>query len=253
MFGQTCTASGDSMRQFVNTRSADPKKWVVMDIECDAGCGVVPFKYRDKSFVNALQWAIGLELFLLVNDPWRLFLTTDHPNGGPFTSYPHLIRLLMDRSFREEQLAKLHPEVAANCALRSIARELSLDEIAILTRAAPARLLGLRERGQLGVGAVADIAVYREDADREAMFRTPQYVFKDGSLVARAGRVTATPTGGTHFVEPDYDPIIEKTLRRHWQAHGAIHFDNVAIGHDELCRCCNDGRLLPTACFEGGA
>ena len=61
MFGQTCTASGDSMRQFVNTRSADPKKWVVMDIECDAGCGVVPFKYRDKSFVNALQWAIGLE------------------------------------------------------------------------------------------------------------------------------------------------------------------------------------------------
>ncbi|MFG3590913.1 hypothetical protein [Bradyrhizobium sp. RDI18] len=34
----------------------------------------MPFKYRDKSFVNALQWAIGLELFLLVNDPWRLFL-----------------------------------------------------------------------------------------------------------------------------------------------------------------------------------
>ena len=101
MFGQTCTASGDSMRQFVNTRSADPKKWVVMDIECDAGCGVVPFKYRDKSFVNALQWAIGLELFLLVNDPWRLFLTTDHPNGGPFTWYPHLIRLLMDKEFRQ--------------------------------------------------------------------------------------------------------------------------------------------------------
>src|SRR4029079_4205651 len=65
MFGQTCTASGDTMRQFVNTRSADPKKWVVMDIECDAGCGVLPFKYRDKSYVNALQWAIGLELFLL--------------------------------------------------------------------------------------------------------------------------------------------------------------------------------------------
>ena len=94
MFGQTCTASGDSMRQFVNTRSADPKKWVVMDIECDAGCGVVPFKYRDKSFVNALQWAIGLELFLLVDDPWRIFLTTDHPNGGPFYWYPHMIRLL---------------------------------------------------------------------------------------------------------------------------------------------------------------
>src|SRR5262249_16357495 len=84
LFGQTVTASGDSMLQHRNARHAHPHKWVVMDIECDAGCGVVPFKYRDRDFVNALQWAIGLELFLLVGDPWRVFLTTDHPNGGPF-------------------------------------------------------------------------------------------------------------------------------------------------------------------------
>ena len=253
MFGQTVTASGDTMRQYAQSGLASPRKWIGADIEGMAGCGVVPFRYREQSFVNALQWVIGLEIFLLVRNPWQVVLTTDHPNGGPFTSYPHLIRLLMDRSFREEQLAKLHPDVAANCALRSITRELSLDEIAILTRAAPARLLGLSDRGQLGVGAAADIAVYREDADFEAMFRTPEYVFKDGALVARGGRVLATPVGATHFVEPGYDPIIEKTLRRHWQAHGAINFDNVVIGHDELCRCCNGGRLLPTACFEGAS
>ncbi|MGB3020654.1 MAG: formylmethanofuran dehydrogenase subunit A, partial [Methyloceanibacter sp.] len=47
MFGQTCTASGDSMRQYAISRSAHPKKPVVMDIECDAGCGVVPMRYRD--------------------------------------------------------------------------------------------------------------------------------------------------------------------------------------------------------------
>ncbi len=61
MFGQTCTASGDSMRQIAISRNASPKKSVVMDIECDAGCGVVPMHYRDKSFVNAMQWVIGLE------------------------------------------------------------------------------------------------------------------------------------------------------------------------------------------------
>jgi formylmethanofuran dehydrogenase subunit A len=201
--------------------------------------------------VNALQWVIGLEIFLLVTDPWRVVLTTDHPNGGPFTSYPHLIRLLMDRTFREEQLARLHPDVAANCALRSITRELTLREIAIMTRAAPARLLGLRDRGHLGVGAAADIAVYREQADREAMFSAPECVFKDGALVARGGRITAVPVGGTHFVEPEYDRGIEKTLRRHLAAHGSVDFDHIAIGHDELCRCCNGGRLLPAACFKG--
>lgn len=250
MFGQTVTASGDTMRQHAQSDLGNPRKWVGADIECIAGCGVVPFRYREQSYVNALQWAIGLEIFLLVNNPWQVVLTTDHPNGGPFTSYPHLIRLLMDRGFREQQLAKLHPEVAANCALRSITRELTLEEIAILTRAAPARLLGLTDRGHLAVGAAADIAVYREHADREAMFRTPEYVFKDGALVARAGRVMATPVGGVHFIEPGYDTAIEKTLRRHWDSHGAITFDHVAIGNDELCRCAGGGRLLPAACFE---
>jgi formylmethanofuran dehydrogenase subunit A len=250
MFGQTVTASGDTMRQHAQSGLASPRKWIGADIECEAGCGVVPFRYRDQNFVNALQWAIGLEIFLLVKDPWRVVLTTDHPNGGPFTSYPHLIRLLTDRSFRAEQLARLHPDVAANAALNSITRELSLYEIAIMTRAAPARLLGLTDRGHLGAGAAADIAVYREDANREAMFATPAFVFKDGALVARGGNITAVPTGGTHFVAPEFDRGIETMLRKHHATHGLVQFDQVAIGHDELCHCCNGGRLLPAACFE---
>ena len=253
MFGQTVTASGDTMRQHANAGLANPRKWIGSDIEGMAGCGVVPFRYREQSYVNALQWVIGLEMFLLVKNPWQVVLTTDHPNGGPFTSYPHLIRLLMDRSFRAEQLAKLHPEVASQCALRAITRELSLDEIAIMTRTGPARLLGLTDRGQLGLGAAADIAVYREQADFEAMFRQPEFVFKDGALVAQNGRITALPVGGTHFVEPGYDPAVEAVLRRRLPAHTDIGFDQLVIGHDELCRCCNGGRLLPTACFEGAA
>jgi formylmethanofuran dehydrogenase subunit A len=249
MFGQTVTASGDTMRQHANAEHAQPRKWIGADIECDAGCGVVPFRYREQSHVNALQWAIGLELFLLVEDPWRVVLTTDHPNGAPFTSYPHLIRLLMDKGFRDEQLAKLHPDVAANAALKSIRREYALREIAIVTRAAPARLLGLTDRGHLGTGAAADIAVYREDANAEAMFARPEYVFKDGTLVARAGRIVATPVGGTHFVEPEYDASIERTLQRYADRHASVNPRHAAIGRDELCRCCGGGRLLPAACF----
>ena len=245
IFGQTVTASGDTMRQHANADLGSPRKWIGADIECDAGCGIVPFRYREQSYVNALQWAIGLELFLLFDDPWRVVLTTDHPNGGPFTSYPHLIRLLMDKTFRDEQLAKLHPEVAASAHLREIRRELTLNEIAIMTRAGPARLLGLADRGQLGDGAAADIAVYREDADREAMFATPEYVFKDGELVARQGRIVATPVGGTHFIEPEFDPAIERDLAKYADEHLAVRFRHAAISRDELCSCANGGRLLP--------
>jgi formylmethanofuran dehydrogenase subunit A len=30
-----------------------------------------------------------------------------------------------------------------------------------------------------------------------------------------------------------------------------VNFDHLTISHDELCSCCNGGRLLPTECFEG--
>ncbi len=253
LFGQTVTASGDTMRQHANAGYASPRKWVGADIEANAGCGVLPFRYREQSYVNALQWSIGLELFLLVNDPWRIVLTTDHPNGAPFTSYPHLIRLLMDKPFRDEQLAGLNPEVAAQSALREIQRELTLSEIAIMTRAAPARLLGLADRGQLGVGAAADVAVYREQADAEAMFSSPLLVLKDGEPVVRQGRVIATPVGGVHFAQVEFDAAIEDRVARATHDHPlGVHRRYAVIGHDELCACCNRGRLLPSA-FEAQA
>ena len=237
MFGQTVTASGDTMAQHRNARHAHPGKWLCMDIECDAGCGVVPFRYRDSNFVNALQWAIGLELFLRVKDPWRVFLTTDHPNGAPFTSYPHLIRLLMDKGFRDEKLAQIHPEAAAHSQLASLDRQYSLYEIAIMTRAAPARSLGLADRGHLGIGGAADITVYRNDPDREKMFRTPEYVFKDGELVACDGRIVKVVRGATHVVRPDFDRGVEKRLRDYFERYHTIRFDNFPISPDELVEC----------------
>lgn len=239
LFGQTVTASGDSMRQHANARHAHPHKWVCMDIECDAGCGVVPFKYRDQNFVNALQWAIGLEIFLLIDNPWKVFLTTDHPNGAPFTSYPHLIRLLMDRSFRNEQLARLHPEAQKMTTLAGIEREYSLYEIAVMTRAGPAELIGLSDRGHLGAGAVADITVYTPRENKEEMFSRPDYVFKDGQLVVKDGQVVKVTWGTTHTVKPDYDPAIEKSLAEYFDRHLTMKLDNFVIRDEELSE---DGR-----------
>jgi len=234
MFGQTCTASGDSMRQFVNTRSADPKKWVVMDIECDAGCGVVPFKYRDQSYVNSLQWAIGLELFLLVDDPWRIFLTTDHPNGGPFYWYPHMIRLLMDKTFRKEMMGKINQDALKYSTLPSLDREYTMQEIAIMTRAGPARSLGLKDRGHLGAGACADITVYEEMADREAMFQTPELVFKNGELIVKNGKIVKVVNGATHVARPSYDKAIEKSLKRYFEDFHTMRMENFRLSDDEI-------------------
>ena len=48
----------------------------------------MPITYEDRNAVHALQWAIGLEWYLRVDDPWQVAMSTDHPNGGSFLAYP---------------------------------------------------------------------------------------------------------------------------------------------------------------------
>lgn len=239
LFGQTVTASGDNMMQHLNAKVANPKKSVIMDIECDAGCGVVPFKYRDQNYVNALQWAIGLEVFLSVDDPWRIFLTTDHPNGAPFTSYPHLIRLLMDKTFRNDAFDKLNLDAQAMSNLKSLEREYSLYEIATMTRSAPAKLIGLHDRGHLGVGAAADITVYTDQADKEAMFAKPDLVFKDGELVVKEGKVVKVVWGATHTAKPAFDLGVEKDIKQYFDRYHTMQMHNFKISDDQIAE---DGR-----------
>jgi len=201
----------------------------------DAGCGVVPHTYKEKHAVSALQWVVGLELFLLAADPWRMVLSTDHPNGGSFLAYPQLIRLLMDRTYRDSCLARVNQALLAGSAMADgIAREYTLDEIAIVTRAGPARLLGLTRKGHLGSGADADVTVYARDANVSTMFATPRYVVKGGTLVVEEGQLRRAPRGQRLHVRPGYDAAVETSLREFFDRHSTVAFRNYPVGdlHD---------------------
>ena len=45
-------------------------------------------------------------------------MSTDHPNGGSFLAYPQIIRLLMDRTYRQDVLKTCHPLVRERCHAR---------------------------------------------------------------------------------------------------------------------------------------
>ncbi len=229
MFGPAMTITADAPVEYLLYKSSG-RRWTNVDIELETGCGIVPLNYKDKAAVSALQWAIGLELFLLSTDPWRVVLSTDHPNGGSFLSYPALIQLLMDRSVREERLKSANPKLLAGSALMDgIAREYTLNEIAIITRAGPARLLGLRQKGHLGPGADADVTIYGRDRDIAKMFATPRYVVKDGRLIVEEGELRHAPTGRRLRVAPGFDDAVVSDVRRHFDAFSSISFANYPV------------------------
>jgi formylmethanofuran dehydrogenase subunit A len=228
VFGQATTMTSDAPLQYdIHQRTGN--KWFNEDIENESGGGIVPIRYSRHNAINAVMWRTGLELFLLIDNPWQVLLTTDHPNAGPFVCYPQVIKLLMDHDYRAMMFESVNPKGRKDALLPELDRQYSLYEIAVITRAGTARALGLKNKGHLGVGADADITIYANLEDKEEMFARPRYVVKDGVIVVADGRVVCDRPGRTLYVAPPYDPGTEAHIRAHFSKNYTISFDNYPI------------------------
>jgi formylmethanofuran dehydrogenase subunit A len=228
LFGDTVTITADGPWQHL-LHELTGRKWGNLDVENETGCGIVPYVYKEKNLVNAIQWAVGLELLLLIDDPWRVYLTTDHPNGAAFWRYPEIIQLLTNRDFRRDQLEQLTPKALKRIVLPELDREYTLSEIAIITSAGPARALGLTQKGHLGNGADADIAIFNDDNDRGRMFAYPRYVLKQGEVVVEEGEIRKSVNGKGLLVHPTFDEKIEEFIRPLFEQYYTMSFDNYPV------------------------
>jgi len=245
-FGTATTMTADAPFEFALYHMAR-WKWAGAEVEGEAAAGIVPFKYKKKSLVNAIQWCIGLEVALLVKDPWRVVLTTDHPNGAPFTRYPKIIGLLMSKKFREEAMQKLSKAALKRVALPAVDREYTLYEIAIVTRAGPAKLLGIEEfKGHLGVGADADVAIYdvdptqvdfSEDYQKVVQaFKRAAYTIKGGEIVVKDGEIVKEVYGDTLYLkfEREIEEDLLKQIEERFRKWYTVEFSNYFIEEREL-------------------
>jgi formylmethanofuran dehydrogenase subunit A len=235
LFGNSVTITADGPWQHLLYQLTG-RKWGNLDVENETGCGIVPYSYKGSNLVNAVQWAVGLELLLLIDDPWRIFLTTDHPNGACFWRYPEIIQMLMNADFRKERVQKLPPKALERIVLADLDREYSLTEIAIITSAGPARALGLKQKGHLGVGADADLAIYHQNPDGAWQFRYPRYVLKAGEIVVEEGHIRQETHGRQFIVQPAYDPTIEQFLKPLFQQTYTMSFENYPVEMERLER-----------------
>jgi len=241
LFGDTVTITADGPWQHLLYKLTG-RKWGNLDIENETGCGIVPYTYRPSNLVNAVQWAAGLELLLLIESPWQVFLSTDHPNGGCFWRYPEIIQLLMCADVRKEQMQRLPARVKNRITLPEIDREYTLYEIATAMSAGPARALGLTQKGNLGIGADADLVIYDEDTDVARMFGHPRYVIKGGEIVIEDGDIRETPQGREFLVKPACDPDTDAFIRPLFEDCYTMSFENYPvelerIEHAELREC----------------
>ena len=240
IFTDTTTMTADGPFEFTLYQLSG-HKWVNSDVETETSGGIIPFHYKKNNAVNATQWSIGLELALLVKDPWKIFLTTDHPNAGPFFAYPRILAWLMSKKARMATLNHCHKKAQKKSLLPSIDRELSLYELAIMTRAGTAKALGLKDKGHLGIGADADVAVYNINPETTDIavdykpvrfaFKHAAYTIKDGNVVVKDGKVVSYASGKTMWLDvKTKEPcVIDEEMKRKFREYWTVEYDNYPV------------------------
>lgn len=217
-------------------------KWINGQVESECGSGLTPYVFNPKNSTNSIQWTVGLELLLLVKSPEQIFLTTDHPNAGPFIHYPTIIKWLMNKKSRDDKLNSINDDAKSRSQLIDIDREYTLNDIAWITRAGTAKCLGIADaKGHLGIGADGDVAIYdidtnEKDGDKiEKSFSDAHYTIKSGQVVSRDGEILKTPLGQTMYtdvtgkIKPDLMDSIVDDVRSLWKTRYSINYDNYPV------------------------
>jgi formylmethanofuran dehydrogenase subunit A len=241
IFTDTTTMTGDGPWQF-RLWELTGNKWVNSDVEMEAGAGVVPYTFKKNNPANAIQWAIGLELALLIKDPWKVYMTTDHPNGGPFYYYPKVISWLMSRKSRTETMLESNKSCIKKTTLDGSYREYTFNDIAIVTRAATAKALGLKNKGHLGIGADGDVSIYKinpktwrpsQFEELEKAFSSAAYTIKKGDIVVKDGEVHSTSLGSTFWTDAkipeELESVLVKELEEDFNKYYTVNFRNYPV------------------------
>jgi formylmethanofuran dehydrogenase subunit A len=208
--------------------------WISRQLEGEGGTNILPLDYAIKDPTSAIQWAAGLELLLGSPDPTRLLLTTDHPNGAPFSAYPQVIEWLMSKPARQEFLKRCHPAATHKTGLAGFEREYTLEEVFALTSWGPAKALGLSDRGHLGTGALADLRCYRKQADIRAMFNQPAWVMRRGRVVCKEGQFLQHGEGNILVVRPPWDEGRRSRIESSLEGLVSIPADQYALGKSRI-------------------
>ncbi|NQE44812.1 Allantoinase [ANME-1 cluster archaeon GoMg2] len=164
-------------------------------------------KKQDKKVYYSLLFALEA-LEHLSSSSGCISFSTDSPNGCFFPAYPTIFAGLLDHDSRKELTNEELPRT-----------EYSLYEFAQITRTNPARQLGLRNKGHLGLDADADIAIYdigenTEGKELERRLSSCSCLVKGGEVVIKEGKLVNEGVSKKRFYFEIGDDEIEAAKQK---------------------------------------
>lgn len=180
------------------------------ELEGDAYCTLRSFKKSNP--IHCRIWGNALDLALNIQDKWKIQLSVNYPNYGDINDIPIVASWLMSTEARKKFTEDMTPEFSSKQFLSQNDRVLSFNDFVIISRASPAKSLGLSEiKGNLGIGADGDVNILNIDLgdlnsskDYEKVVQTlsnMEYVIKEGRVIKSGDIIDLSPQGKIFWSE----------------------------------------------------
>ncbi|MFX0187973.1 MAG: amidohydrolase family protein [Candidatus Hodarchaeota archaeon] len=203
------------------------------------------FRNFDKdNITNCYLWSNALDIALNVKDIWQLQFSINFPNYANITDVPEIAVWLVSKSARDDFMKDMNREFLKDNPLINNDKTTTFNEFIILTRASPAKSLGLGSiKGNLGVGSDADINILNLDINEidiskdfnsfKNALTNIEYVIKAGNVIKEKEKIDFSHQGSIFWSQgkPEKEDklLTMKNKREFYQKFSSIFYDSLKI------------------------
>jgi formylmethanofuran dehydrogenase subunit A len=191
------------INQLIN--SINPYKLIRSSVESEGDSFATLRKFSKKTKEDCVMWANAIELALNIS-PWQLQFSVNYPNYANITKIPEIASWLISNGARTQFMSDMEASFLKDNPISSNSNNLTFYDYIILTRASPAKSLGIGSiKGNLGIGADGDLNVLNlnlndTDISRDyEKFKTAlanmDYIIKAGEVIKDHDKINLNSSG----------------------------------------------------------
>ncbi len=204
--------SGD--RRFITTLSNQENSFNVIrsaiELEGDTFSSLRTFNKQNNN--HCTIWANGLDLALNIKNKWQIQFSVNFPNYSSISKVPQIASWLLSNKAREDFIKDFDSKFLKDNTISSNSDSLSFLEYITITRASPAKSLGIGDiKGNLGEGADGDLNIIDlnlEQVDIQNNYQTLidafsniNFVLKEGYIIKKDHNLDLSPNGKIYWTE----------------------------------------------------
>ncbi len=232
-----------SDRRLINSiiKPENPKKLISSAIEIEGDSFSTIRTFDKKNEADCILWANAIDLALNIRNKYQIQSSLNFPNYANITDMPHIATWLMSSEARNIYMKEMNSTFQNKTNLKDNENTLTFHDFIIITRASPAKSLGLGKiKGNLGIEAdgdlnilnidLTDIDLNKEYNELIKALSNIDHVIKAGAVVKKKDNIYLNNQGKIFWsngqLKKENVSMILSKKKEFYQKYGSIFYNS---------------------------